>query len=94
MKIKIEDNNKLLLDGKPITLKELDAKKLEEIVDELLKKNCDVELIKENPLANFFGELKEKTNENSDLYKLITENEQESQNYSIKMGELDLTYKK
>ena len=38
MKIKIEDNNKLLLDGKPITLKELDAKKLEEIVDELLKK--------------------------------------------------------
>ena len=94
MKIKIEDNNKLLLDGKPITLKELDAKKLEEIVDELLKKNCDVELIKENPLANFFGELKEKTNETSDLYKLITENEQESQNYSIKMGELDLTYKK
>ena len=94
MKIKIEDNNKLLLDGKQITLKELDAKKLEEIVDELLKKNCDVEIIKEIPLANFFCELKEKTNENSDLYKLITENEQESQNYSIKMGELDLTYKK
>ena len=92
MKIIIDEEGYLIIDSVKTEIKDLNAELLENIVIVLLDEKCEIEVKKDNPLGNFFKQLKEDTSEESDLYKTVHEYRLKKNRLKEELKQLDLTY--
>lgn len=92
MKITMDDKGNLYIDGEKKEIKDLNAKLLEKIVDELLQDNCEIYISGDNPLANFIHSLEEKTSNESDLRKEIIKEKEMQEKCKEKLKSLDSSY--
>lgn len=92
MKINLTEKGDLFIDGEKKQVAELDAILLENIVKDLLNKECEMTINKDNPLGDFFKKLKEETSDESELYKSINTFKGKKEKLLRKLENLDLSY--
>lgn len=92
MKVELTEKGDLFIDGETKQISDLNASLLENIVKELLNKECEIIINKDNPLGNFLEKLKEETSDDSELYKSISAFKEEKKALLNNLENLDLSY--